>query len=141
MKKRKISPRLEGFNPLLAMSIYSSPYCSVATPLSGILNCLPSGNLVLLAPSVKGEMFFDQITGDIYTCDQDNILLISVGDIDQGTAADMQKFLKLKNQTWLKVTTHSWHTKHLQIPKWYILNEGQGDIFKKILLLRIGHIS
>ena len=39
----------------------------MATRLSGISDCLLSSKPVLLAPSVQGEIFIDQIRGDIYT--------------------------------------------------------------------------
>ena len=38
----------------------------------------------------------NQIIGDIYVHDQGNKLFISTGDIDQDTAANLLKFLKIK---------------------------------------------
>ena len=57
---------------------------------------------------MQHENFLDQITGDIYTYDQDNELFISMGDIHWDTAADLQLLLKDKNKKWLKVTAPSW---------------------------------
>ena len=59
LEKRSISFRQKGFNPLLATGVYSSIYCSMATPLSGILDCFPSGSPILLAPSMQGEVFIN----------------------------------------------------------------------------------
>ena len=64
------------------MGVYSLQSCSTDAPLSDILDCFPSGNPVLLAPSVQGKIFIDQITCNIYTYEQDNKLFISIGDID-----------------------------------------------------------
>ena len=90
--EKSISPRQEDCNPHPATGVYSSPYCSTATLLSGIPDCLHSGNIVLLALSVQGEVFIYQITGDIYAYDEANELFTSVGNIDQGTTEDLQKF-------------------------------------------------
>ena len=67
-----MSLKQEGFNPHLATGAYSSLYCSMATSLSGILDCLSSGNPVLMAPSMQGETCIDQITGDTCTYNQTN---------------------------------------------------------------------
>ena len=80
-----ISPRQEGFKSHLATDTQRLLYFSAARVLSGIPDCLPSVNPVLMAPSIQGEIFIYQITGDIYTYDQDNRLFISIGDIDQDT--------------------------------------------------------
>ena len=78
-----------------ATGVYSSLYCSTSTPpLSGILACLPSGNLVFLASSVQGGIFIDQIIGDIYTYHQINKLFISMDNIDHETASDLPRFLR-----------------------------------------------
>ena len=69
---------------------------------------MPSGNPVLLAPSMQGEVFIDQISGDIYMYDQANKLFISMGNIDQDTAADLQQYVKDKDKQCLKVTASSW---------------------------------
>ena len=45
--------------------------------------------------------------GDAYTHDHANKLFISTGDIDHDMAAELQRFLKEKDQKWLKVTTPS----------------------------------
>ena len=66
MEKRSISPRQKGFNPHLATGVYSSLLCSAAMVLSGILDISPSGNPVLVAASIQGEVFIDHIMGDAY---------------------------------------------------------------------------
>ena len=108
LEKGSISPRQEGVNSHLATGAYTSLYCSTATPLSGILDCFPSGNPVMSPPSLQEEVFIDQTTGDIYTYDQPNKLFISIGYIDQNTAADLQQFLKVKDQKQLNASTTSW---------------------------------
>ena len=75
----------------MTMAPYSSLYCSTTTPLFGILDCLPSGNPVLLTPSVQSEVSIEQITGGMYVYAQANKPLISMDNIDQDTAADLQK--------------------------------------------------
>ena len=94
LEKRSMSPKQEGFDIHPATGAYSSQYCSMAAPLSGNLDCLPSGNPVLFAPSVQSKIFIDQVTGNIYTYDQGNKLFVSMGDMDQGTATNLQQFLK-----------------------------------------------
>ena len=89
----------------MATVVYRSLFCSLVTPLSGIVDCLPS---VFLAPNMQGEIFINQITSDIYTYDQANKLIISMDDTDQNTAVDLQLFLKDKDQKWLKVVAPSW---------------------------------
>ena len=77
--KRSISSRQEGFNPHLVTVTWSSLYCSIAMVMSGIPDILPSGNAVLLAPSMQGEVFIDQIMADVYAYHHDhaNKLFIS----------------------------------------------------------------
>ena len=50
--------------------------------LSGVPNCLLTGNSVLQALSNQGEIIVDQITSDIYTYDDANKLSMSSGEID-----------------------------------------------------------
>ena len=96
--KRSMSPRQVGVHPHPSIGVYSLLYSSTAAPLSGIVDCLLSGNPMLLALSMRGEVFIDQITGDIYTYDQTSKLLISTGDIDKNTTVDLQQFLKDKDK-------------------------------------------
>ena len=50
-------------------------------------------------------------------------MFISMGKIDQDTAADLQFFLKDKNHKWLKLLLLVVHIEHLQIPICYIASE------------------
>ena len=93
------------------MSVYSSLYCYTATVLSGILDHFPSGNSVLLAPSLQDEVFTDQITGDIYTCDKANKLSLSMGDIDWDTTEDNNNFLKDEDKSGWKSLLSAGYTK------------------------------
>ena len=52
----------------------------------------PSSNSVLQVLSLQGEIFINQIIGDIYTYDFTNRLLISSNEIDHNTAVDLQNF-------------------------------------------------
>ena len=97
----KYSPDREGLNPLLATGDYSPQYFSTSTTLTSVPDCLPSGNPVLQALSLQGEIFINQIAGDIYTYDCSNKLFIFSGDIDCDMAEDVQ------NQKWLKITVLS----------------------------------
>ena len=108
VKKRNISSQQEGFDPHIATGACSLLYCSTATLLSSIPDCLPAGNAVLVAPSMQSEVFINQVIGDIYTYDQVNRLFICMANMDQDTAAYLRQFLKEKDQKWLKVTTPSW---------------------------------
>ena len=51
---------------------------------------LTSGNPVLLAPNMQGDVFIGQIMGDAYTYDHANELFISSGAIDHDMAEDIQ---------------------------------------------------
>ena len=94
LERRSIYPRQEDFNPLPATGVYSSLSCSATTSLSGIPDCFPPDNPVLLVPNVQFVVFIAQSMGDIYTYDQPNKILISMGKIDQDTATELQKFLE-----------------------------------------------
>ena len=61
--------------------------------------CLPSGNPILQALSLQGEIFINQITHDTYTYYYIKKLFISSGEIDHNMAEDVQKFLKTKNKS------------------------------------------
>ena len=51
---------------------------------------------------MQGEVFIDQITGDIYVYDKANELFTSMGYINQDMASDLQKILKDKNKKMVK---------------------------------------
>ena len=55
-----------------------------------------SGNPVLLAPTVQGEVFIEQIMGGVYMYDHANKLFIFLGDIDHDTVEDLSRFLEDK---------------------------------------------
>ena len=67
LEKRSMSPRQEGFNPYLAIGEYTQQYYSMASPLSGIPDYFPLGNPVFMAPSIQGNIFINQITGEQIT--------------------------------------------------------------------------
>ena len=96
LEKRSMSLRQEGFDPYPAMGAYGLQYCSFAAPLSGILDFMPSGNPVLLAPNEQGSIFIDQITDDIYTYNQDDKPFILEGDIDRIQQHIYKNALKIK---------------------------------------------
>ena len=109
LERKNVSPEQEGFVPHLPTGAYSSLNCPTAAILSSIPNCLTSRNPVLLAPSLPGEIFIDQITGDIYTkhiYDSTNKLFISTGEKDHDMAEDFQRLLR--KQKWSKFTTLGW---------------------------------
>ena len=59
--------------------------------ITGVPDCLPSGNPSSQVTCFKGTTLVDEMTGDVY--DYDNKLFISSGNIDHG-AVDLQSFLK-----------------------------------------------
>ena len=61
-----------------------------------------------MVPSLQGEIFIDQITGNICTCDYANKLFMSLGEIDHDMAEDLQRFLRDQNEKWEKITVLCW---------------------------------
>ena len=105
----RFSPEQGSFNPDPAIGAYNSLYCPTAMVLSGIPYCLPSGYPVWLAPSLLGEIFTDQITGDISTYHYvANKLFTSSGEIDHDKVEYLQMLLRNQNQNWLKITVLCW---------------------------------
>ena len=97
IEKRSISPRQGGFNPHPVTGAHSTLYCSTAMVISGIPDYIPSGNLILLAPSVQGEVFIDKIMDDVkHIIMLTNSLSLQV--IDHDMAVNVQRFLKDKDQ-------------------------------------------
>ena len=69
------------YNPNLATGAESFPYCLTAVVLLNVPDSLPSSNLVLIVQSLQGEIFIDQVTGEIYIIyDYANRLFISSGE-------------------------------------------------------------
>ena len=89
IRKEKHFLQAEKFNPNLVTGAYSTPYYSSAGSLSCILDCLPSGNPILLTQSLQSEVFIDHITSDIYAHDQVNKLFITIGCIGSGYSSMM----------------------------------------------------
>ena len=87
--KWSISPDQGGYNPHPAMGAYSSPYCSILITLTGVPDCLPSSNPIHQVYSIKDELFVDQVTGEIYKYDYDNMLFLSLGEIDHNATYRM----------------------------------------------------
>ena len=78
MKTKYLSTPATGAN--------SSHHCPSTVMLSGVPNCLPSGNTVLQVWSLQGVTFIGQTTGDINTYDYNNKIFISSGEIYHITA-------------------------------------------------------
>ena len=89
---------MAGDNPHPVTDAYSSPYCSSAVVLLAVPNCLPSCYPVLKVMSLQGEIFMDQITGNIYTYAYANKPFMSSGEIYHNMAEDLQIFLRDQNK-------------------------------------------
>ena len=64
LEKWNISPDQGSLNPHPSTSAYSSLYFPTTAVFSGVSDCVPSCSPVLQAPSLQGEIFIDQVTGD-----------------------------------------------------------------------------
>ena len=93
LERWTIYPDQVSYNPHLAISPYSSHYCSTAAVLSGVPQCLPSGYAVLNVLSLRGELFIDQVTGDIFSYHYEHTLLTSLGEVDHDMSEDLWSFL------------------------------------------------
>ena len=70
--------------------------------LTGVSDCLPSGNLVIQVQCTKTELFVDQRIGNIYMYEYSNKLCISLGEVDNDTAENLRSFLNDQDQKCLK---------------------------------------
>ena len=61
-----------GYNLHLGKGAYNSLYSSWAATVLCVADCLTSGNPIYKVHSLQGDIFIDQIIGDIYTHDYAN---------------------------------------------------------------------
>ena len=78
---------------------------------------------------------------NIYTYDHVYKLFISTCDIDHDMAADLQMFLKDKDQKWLKLPPQAEYIELLQIQVCYLMSGEQDDISIKTSIVKMGCIS
>ena len=90
------------------MGTYNTPYCSMSVVFTVVYDCLPSGHPILQVQSIKGELFVDQVKGDIYKYDHDNKLFISLGKVDHSRTKDFRSFVIDQDQKWLNVVAPYW---------------------------------
>ena len=103
--------------------------CCIAEQLSGTPDFLPFGNAVLLASSLYGESFIDQITRGMYTYNYANKLFISSYGIDYHTAEDLLRFLRNQSQTWLKIIAQAWTYRTTTNSLMLYIEQGTGRYF------------
>ena len=98
-------PDQGGYDPNPLVGVYHSPFYHSAMTTSCVLNYLASGNAVEKKDSVIcGQIFINQITGDMCKHDYDNKLFITLNERMSGLATELQKFLHDKNVQWHKIT-------------------------------------
>ena len=115
LQKQSISPGEGCYNLHPATVTYRS-YCPTATVFSGVLNCLLSGNPLLQAPSLQGEILINQITGNLYTYDYANRLFKSNGEIDNDME-DLHRFMRNHNKSELDI----YYSSTLDIQNYWML--------------------
>ena len=96
------------FLTLVQLQVLTAPPLYTATVLSGVPNSLPSGNPVLQISSLKGEIFINQIPGDIYIYDYTNRLFMSSGEVAHDIVVDLQRLLRNQNKKLLKISDLCW---------------------------------
>ena len=99
--------------------------------LSGVLDCLPSHNPVFFLSSLSGELFIDEVTGDIYKYDCDSKLFISLREVDHEATEDLRKSLNESNQRWLNIAAPYWSYKVPTTLPFLYIERGTDEHFYK----------
>ena len=124
LEKISLLPNEGGYNLHTDTGAYSPPYYSISAAISGVLNCLLSGNLIDEVQGLRGTTFVDQVMGDVYDNDYENKVSILLGGVDLEIADGFQTFLMtkaIKRALGNRVTVPQWSYRiPIKIPFTYI---------------------